>query len=56
MTGKKPPRPVQRRKQLCVSLEPVTMREINEAAQRAGVTRSEWVRIALEAQLLEDGW
>lgn len=49
----KPPRPVQRQKQLCVSMDRDTMREVDEAARAEGVTRSEWVRLRLEWALME---
>lgn len=47
MTAKKPPRSVQRMKQLCVSLEPDTMTEIDALAKARGLTRSEWVRVTI---------
>lgn len=47
MTTKKPPRSVQRMKQLCVSLEPDTMGEIDVLAKARGLTRSEWVRVTI---------
>lgn len=47
MTTRKPPRSVQRMKQLCVSLEPDTMTEIDVIAKAAGLGRSEWVRVTI---------
>lgn len=44
-----------RQKQLCVTLDPDTLREIDAAAKADGVTRSEWVRLRLEWALMEDG-
>lgn len=52
--GQKPPRSVQRMKQLCVALDPDTMREVNEAAKRAGITRSQWTRLVIEWGLMEN--
>lgn len=40
-------------KQLCVTLDPDTMAEINREAERHGLTRSEWVRERLEWALME---
>jgi predicted DNA-binding protein len=40
-------------KQLCVTIDPETMAEINQAAERDGLTRSEWVRERLEWALME---
>lgn len=50
----RPPRSVQRMKQLCVSLEPDCMIEINIAARAEGVTRSEWVRTVIWDRLAGD--
>lgn len=46
---------VRRQKQLCVTLDPDTLREIDTAAKADGLTRSEWVRLRLEWALMEDG-
>jgi hypothetical protein len=48
------PRPAQRQKQLCVSMDRDTMREIDEAAKSTNLTRSEWVRERLEWALMGD--
>ena len=37
-----------RQKQLCVTLDPETLREIDLAAGAVGLNRSEWVRERLE--------
>lgn len=40
-------------KQLCVTIEPETMAEIDTAARRLGLTRSEWVRERLTWALMD---
>lgn len=40
-----------RQKQLCVTLDPDTLREIDQAASKERLTRSEWVRQRLEWSL-----
>lgn len=55
VSGKKPPRSVQRMKQLCVALDPETMVEIDKAAKAAKLTRSEWVRERLTWALMDQG-
>ncbi len=52
LTRKHPPRAVQRAKQLCVSMDRDTLREIDQAAQSENLTRSEWVRLRLEWALM----
>jgi len=42
-----------RQKQLCVTLDPDTLAEIDRAAARERITRSEWVRLRLEWALEE---
>lgn len=42
-----------RQKQLCVTFDPDTLREIDEAAKAERVTRSEWVRRRIEWSLME---
>lgn len=42
-----------RRKQIGVSLDRDTMAEIDAAADRAGITRTEWIRERLEWALLD---
>lgn len=42
-----------RQKQLCVTLDPDTLKEIDQAASKERVTRSEWVRQRLEWALLD---
>ena len=44
-----------RQKQLCVTLDPDTLREIDEAAKAEKLTRSEWVRQRIEWALMEAG-
>ena len=44
MSGKKPPRAVQRLKQLCVTLDRETTAEIDKVAKSEGLTRSQIVR------------
>ena len=41
MSGKKPPRAVQRLKQLCVTLDRETTAEIDAVAKSEGLTRSQ---------------
>ena len=43
-----------RLKQLCVALDPETLKEIDQAAKAEGLTRSEWVRLRLEWALMGD--
>lgn len=43
-----------RLKQLCVALDPETLREIDAAAKAESVTRSEWVRLRIEWSLMEN--
>ena len=43
-----------RQKQLCVTLDPDTLREIDAAAKAENLTRSEWVRLRLEWALMGD--
>ncbi len=50
---KHPPRAVQRAKQLCVSMDRDTLREIDAAAHAENLTRSEWVRLRLEWALMD---
>lgn len=50
----RPPRAVQRQKQLCVSMDRDTLREIDDAATAERLTRSEWVRQRLEWALMGD--
>jgi len=50
----RPPRSVQRQKQLCVSMDRDTLREIDDAATAERLTRSEWVRQRLEWALMGD--
>ncbi len=42
-----------RQKQLCVTLDPDTLAEIDVSAKAEKITRSEWVRLRLEWALLE---
>mgnify|MGYP003488867851 FL=1 len=48
MSGKKPPRAVQRLKQLCVTLDRETTAEIDAVAKSEGLTRSQIVREFIE--------
>ena len=48
MSGKKPPRAVQRLKQLCVTLDRETTAEIDKVAKSEGLTRSQIVREFIE--------
>lgn len=43
-----------RLKQLCVALDPETLKEIDQAAKAESLTRSEWVRLRLEWALMGD--
>ena len=51
MSGKKPPRAVQRLKQLCVTLDRETTAEIDKVAKSEGLTRSQIVREFIERGL-----
>ena len=48
MSGKKPPRAVQRLKQLCVTLDRETTAEIDKVAKSEGLTHSQIVREFIE--------
>lgn len=47
--------PVNRLRQLCASMDEETLLAVDAAAQRQGVSRSEWVRERITWALMDEG-